>query len=122
MEEMYIITSITSILSFVLGLLLAYWLKGKLISQKYKDAESDVARVMDDAKRSSGTLLKEAQLEAKDRLLKMKSDFDGETRETRGELKKQERRLVQKTENIEKKQESFEKREREISRREKQLT
>lgn len=118
MEEMYIVTSI---LSFVLGLLLAYWLKGKLISQKYKDAESNAGRVVDDAKRSAEALLKEAQLEAKDRLLKMKSDFDGETRETRGELKKQERRLVQKTENIEKKQEAFEKKDREIGRREKQL-
>ncbi len=118
MEEMYIITSI---LSFVLGLLLAYWLKGKFISQKYKAAETDAGRVVDDAKRSAESLVKEAQLEAKDRLLKMKSDFDGETRETRTELKKQERRLIQKTENIEKKQEQFEKKEREISRREKQL-
>ena len=44
------------------------------------------------------TLLKEAQIEAKDTLFKIKSEFEAETKDTRAELKKNERRLIQKEE------------------------
>jgi ribonuclease Y len=117
MEMKYII----GIVGFLVGLILSYILKAKLASNQVKNAESDAARIIVDAERKAGTLLKESELEAKDRLLKMKSDFDAETRETRSELKKQERRITRKTEGFEKKQESFEIRDREISKQEKQL-
>ncbi len=110
-----------SIILFVIGFGLAYWIKGKFISNKFKTTEIEAGRIVEDAERRSENLIKEAQLEAKDRLLKMKSEFDSETRETKAELKKEERRLLQKTENLEKKIDQFEKREREISRREKQI-
>lgn len=112
---------LTSIILFAVGFGLAYWVKGKLVAQKFETTEAEAQRIIEDAERRSETLIKEAQLEAKDRLLKMKSEFDSETRETRTELKKEERRLLQKTENLEEKIDQFEKREREISRREKQI-
>ena len=74
-----------------------------------------------DAKRKSETLLKEARLEAKDRLFKMKSEFDTETKETRSGHRKQERRLISKEENIDKKLEQLENRDREITVSEKRL-
>ncbi len=64
-------------------------------------------------------MLKEAKLEVKDRLFRMKSEFDAETKDTRSELKKKEKRLMQKEENIERKLEQFERRERDILRKEK---
>ena len=48
------------ILAFGLGFLLAYWIKGKIISQKSMAAEAEAKRMLDDAKRRAETLQKEA--------------------------------------------------------------
>jgi len=112
---------IITVISFGLGFAIAYWVKGKILSEKVKAAEQKSLRILKDANRKAETLLKEAELEVKDRLLKMKSEFDAETKDTRAELKKTERRLIQKEENIDRKLEQFERKERETSRIEKNL-
>ncbi|OQX24072.1 MAG: ribonuclease Y [Desulfobacteraceae bacterium IS3] len=104
-----------------LGFVIAYRSKGKIVSQKLEDAEKEGLRLIDDARQKADVVLKEAKVEAKDKLFKMKSEFDAETRETRAELKKKEKWLLQKEENIDRKNEQFEKREREVSRKEKKL-
>jgi ribonuclease Y len=109
------------VIAFVIGFVIAYLVKGIIVAQKVKAAERETARILEDAKRRSETLIKEAQLEVKDRLFKMKSDFDADTKETRYELKNKERRLVQKEENIDRKTNQFEHRERDISQKEKKL-
>ena len=106
---------------FVIGFIMAYLIKGKIVSGKVRAAKEEALNIIRDAKRKSETLLKEARLEAKDRLFKMKSEFDAETKETRSELRKQERRLISKEENIDKKLEQLENRDREIGRSEKKL-
>jgi len=108
-------------IAFVIGFAIAYWVKGIIVAQKVKAAERETSRILEDAKRRSETLIKEAQLEVKDRLFKMKSDFDADTKETRYELKNKEQRLIQKEENIDRKIDQFERRERDISRKEKKL-
>jgi ribonuclease Y len=112
---------IITAIGFGAGFVIAYWLKGKISSQKVKAASQESSRLLEESKRKSETLLKEADLEVKDRLFRMKSEFDAETKETRSELKKTEKRLVQKEENIDRKLDQFERRDREISRREKKL-
>ena len=99
----------------------AYWIKEKIASDKIAWAEEESVRLTEDAKRKSETLLKEAELEAKDLLFKMKSDFDSETREAWAELKKKERRLIQKEENIDRKNEQFDQRENDFIQREKTI-
>ncbi len=111
------------LLSFgvLIGFAVAYWLKGKTESKKRKAIEIESDRIIEEAKRQADTLLKEAELEAKDRLFKMKNEFDAETREVRSELKKQEKRLAQKSENLDSKQEQQDKRDRELVWKEKQI-
>jgi len=118
MDE-YII--LLGIICFAVGFVIAFWLKGKMLSQKIKAADSEANRILKDSKRRSETLIKEADLEVKDRLFKMKSEFDADTKDTRSELKKRDRRLVQKEENVERKTEQLEKRDREISKKERKL-
>ncbi len=108
-------------IAFVIGFAIAYWVKGIIVAQKVKAAERETSRILEDAKRRSETLIKEAQLEVKDKLFKMKSEFDADTKETKYELKKKEQRLIQKEENIDRKIDQFERRERDISRKEKKL-
>ncbi len=107
------------LLSFGAGFAIAYWIKGKIVSQKIKNANTQSIRILKDAKRGADTLLKEAKFEVKDKLFKMKSEFDSETKDTRSELKKRERRLIQKEENIDRKLDQCERRDREISHKEK---
>jgi ribonucrease Y len=112
----------TLILGLLIGFGLAYWVKGYLDRQKVKAANDHAQRIHEDAKQRADALLKEASLEAKDRLLKMKSEFDGETKETRAELNKREQRLIQKEENIDRKIEQNEQKGKELRGREKGLT
>lgn len=106
------------VVGFGVGFGVAFWLKGKIVTKKFKADGEEVKRVLDDAKRNSQTLLKEARLEAKDRLFKMKNQFDVETKETRDELKKLERRIIQKDENLEKKNDQLEGREKNLKKQE----
>ena len=110
------------IIGFGVGFLIAYWVKGKFVSQKVKIAQIEAKRILDDAKLRSETMLKEADLDVKDRLLKMKSEFDLETKETRSEMQKRDRRLIKKEEHIDRKIEQFDQKERELTARENQLT
>jgi ribonucrease Y len=108
--------------AFVAGFIIAYWVKGKISSRRIQAAEEEAAHIIKDGKRSAESYLKEAQIEAKDTLFRMKSEFDRETKETRSELKKSEMRLMQKEEKIDRKAEQHERREQEIGKKEQQLT
>ena len=107
---------------FFAGLLIAYWVKGRIMTQKIKAAESEAARFTEDSKKKAETLLREADLEVKDKLFKLKSEFDADTKDTRAELKKREARLMHKEENIDRKTEQLERRDREQTRKERHLT
>ncbi len=105
-------------IGLIVGFAIAYWVKGRVATQKLKAAEKDAARIIEESTRRAEALLKEAEVERKDKLFKMKSEFDQETMETRSELKKREARLVQKDESLDRKMEHVEHREQELSRRE----
>ena len=109
------------LVTFGIGFIIAFWIKGKAVSQKVKAAESEAQKLTEEAKRKSETLLKEANLEIKDRLFRMKSEFDTETKETRRELKNREQRLLHKEETLDRKIEQFDQRDREFTRQEKEL-
>lgn len=118
MDETYILL-VT--LGFGVGFLIAYWIKGKIVSQKIKHAHQEASHIVKEAGRKAETMLKEADLEVKDRLLRLKSEFDAETKETRSEFRKIEQRLIKKEENIDRKLEQMEQKERELLQKEKNL-
>ncbi|MDD1696889.1 MAG: ribonuclease Y [Methanoregula sp.] len=104
-----------------IGFLGSHLLRNLLASQQIRDAEGKAALIIKTAETKSETLVKEAQIEAKDRLFKMKNDFDVETAEIRSELKRQEKRLQQKEETLDKKHEQLELHGKESTRKEKEL-
>jgi len=118
MNEYIILLGITC---FAAGFIIAFWLKGKMLSQRIKTAKGEASRILEESKRKAETLIKEADLEIKDRLFKMKSEFDLDTKDTRFEFKKRERRIIQKEENVERKTEQIERRDRDILKKEKKL-
>lgn len=109
---------VIGIVMFAIGYAVAFWIKGKMASQKIKAAENGASRIIEAAKIKSEAVIKEAQIGAKDKLFKMKTEFDLETKETRAELKKREKRLIQKEESLDNKLEQIERREKENLRKE----
>ena len=61
---------------FGAGFILAYLIKGNIATRKIRAAKEEAVQILRDAKRQAQTLQKEAKLEAKDRLFKLKSEFE----------------------------------------------
>jgi ribonuclease Y len=110
------------IIGLLVGFGLSFGIRRFLDHQKLKAANDHAQRIHADAKLRADALLKEASLEAKDRLFKMKNEFDVETKETRAELKKREGRLIQKEENIDRKIDQQEQKEKELKQQEKSFS
>ncbi len=109
------------IVGAALGFAASYLLHEKIARQKIHDSEEKAKMIVDTAEQKADSLIKEAQLEAKDRLFKMKSDFDAETASTKNELRTLEKRLIAKEENIDKKHEQVESQAKENVRVEREL-
>jgi ribonuclease Y len=101
----------------IAGFAIAYWAKGKIVSQKVKAAEKEAASILAESRQKAESLLKAAEVEVKETLFKMKSDFDHEVKENQAELKKREMRLVQKEEGLDRKLDQVEQRDQDLGRR-----
>ncbi|WDP92971.1 MAG: ribonuclease Y [Desulfobacter sp.] len=116
---MDLMVMLASILVVLLGgSAVAFFIIKKKVTLENLNIEEEQKRIVEEAGRKAETLLKEAKLEARSRLLEMKSTFDTETEETRRELKKEERRLAKKSEKLDRVEDQFSRREQEISRNE----
>ncbi len=119
---MDVMVMLASILVVLLGSgIAAFFVIKKKVTRENLNIEEEQRRIVEEAGRKAENLIKEAQLEARSRLLEMKSDFDAETEETRNELKNEERRLAKKSEKLDKVEDQFSKREQEISRKETEI-
>ena len=68
----------------------------KLISsKKLGKSKSNDVKILEDAYAEAKTVKKEAMLEAKEEILKLKQDYEREQKERRSELQKTEDRLIQ---------------------------
>ncbi len=77
---------------------------GKIIS----DAEKEAERIKAQGREESKHVLKEALLEAKEQDLKLRNEFERETKEKKAEIQRMEQRLTQKEDAIDKKSEALE--------------
>ncbi|ADM37790.1 ribonuclease Y [Bacillus subtilis] len=100
-----------SILLILLGLVVGYFVRKTIAEAKIAGARGAAEQILEDAKRDAEALKKEALLEAKDEIHKLRIDAEQEVRERRNELQKQENRLLQKEENLDRKHEGIDKRE-----------
>jgi len=114
-------TVMIGVLCMVVGFVLANVIKTQTLMQKTKAAQDDAEKIITAAKQQSETMIKEADIQIKDRLFQMKSEFDTETKETRNELQTKDKRLSQREESLDRKLDQVEQRDREVMRREKKL-
>ncbi len=78
-------------------------------------------RVVEDAKKQAAARVKEADLEAKEKLLQMRSEFDKQAQQRRDEIKSVEKRLQQKEESLDKKTQQIDSRIAEVEKRDRSL-
>jgi ribonucrease Y len=86
-----------------------------------QQAELHAKSVVQEAERQSATMLKEANLEVKDKFLQMKTEFEKQTRDQRTQLMQLEKRIHQKEESLEKRTNYVETKEKEVQKKENQI-
>ena len=87
----------------------------------FRSAKAEAGKITAQAREESKRVLKEAILEAKEQDLKLRNDFDRETKEKRAELQRAEQRLTQKEDSLDKKIEALDEQKAKIEAHEEQL-
>lgn len=109
------------ILAVVVGAGSGYWMRKKTAEAQIGSAEEEAKKIVSEAEAKGEAKKKEALLEAKEDIHKLRSELDRETKERRNDLQRLERRLVQKEENLDRKMDSLEKKEEVLSSKEANL-
>ena len=78
-------------------------------------SEEDAKKILGEAQKEAESKKKEAILEAKEEVHRLRADFDKESRERRNEIQRLERRVLQKEETLDKKTLSIERKEEVLS-------
>ena len=106
---------IVNLVFLVVGLLLGYFAGSvfyrKIIEAKLGAAKGTIDKMLDDAAKDAESQKKEALLEAKDEIFKLRSKAEDEAKARRNELNQMEQRLVQKEDSLDKKLEGIERKE-----------
>jgi len=112
---------LTAIIVVILGFGIGYWVRKRTAEAQISSAEEASKKIVEDAERAGEAKKKEALVEAKEEIHKLRSELDRDTKERRSELQRLERRLLQKEENLDRKIDSLEKKEEILSRKESDL-
>jgi ribonucrease Y len=97
-------------------------LKAKQVLSSIRAAEQSAQNIIGNAKKEAETIKKEASLEAKDKILGLRSEVERQTKDRKIELQFMEKRLSQKEEQLQRKDSALTHKEREISQKEKRLS
>jgi len=99
------------ILSLIVGIGGGYLLRKRSAEAQIGSAEDEARRIVAEAEAKGESRKKEALLEAKEDIHRLRQELDRDTKDRRSELQRQERRIVQKEENLDRKLDSLEKKE-----------
>jgi len=94
-----------------------YFLRKHIAEKRVKSAEQQAEHILETAKKDVLDKRREAELEAKDLLFRMRQDFEREIKDRKLEIVNLEKRLTQKDENIDRRIDLVEKKEKEIEQR-----
>ena len=107
-------TVITLVIAIVVAVIF-FWLgihyRKKVGEKEISSAEEEARRIINEAIKGSESKKREALLEAKEEILRSRTEYEKEEKSRRADLQKQERRLQQKEENLDRKTENIEKKE-----------
>ena len=105
----------------LIGLGVGYFLRKNIAEGKLNQAEQEAARIVAAGEQAAESKKKEALLEAKEEIHKLRSDVERENKDRRTELQRMERRILQKEESLDKKLDTIERKEESLHRKESDL-
>lgn len=115
MSTQQIVTSVLVLLAFIIGFVIAFFVgvsyRKRIAESDIGSAEQEAKRIVTEAIKNAESRKKEAMVEAKDEIHKLRTDAERENKERRGEVQRLERRVVQKEESVDRKIENLEKKE-----------
>ncbi len=124
-DTIFVVVIAVLVVLAIAAWLLSWKLSAKSLTKKYEkeagDIETQRNRMLDDVREESRAIKKEAILEAKEQEIKLRNEFERESKEKRIELQRLENRLNQKEESLEKKEENLAKRNEETTRQQNNL-
>lgn len=94
-----------------------FFLNRILGGRRSAEAQKEAGDIRELARREADTIRKEAELAAKDAMLKMRQEFETQTKERRDELASAEKRIVSREENLDKRVDLLEKKEKDLATR-----
>lgn len=100
---------ISVIPALLIGIFAGFFAYKIILKKKLSDAQSESARILEDARLEAKTLRKDALLEAKEEQLRLRNEFEKESRDRRTEMQRQESRINQKEDSINKKEDLLDK-------------
>ena len=102
---------IAFVVALVIGIPVGVLYRKKVAEKEIISAEEEAKRIINEAIKSAESKKREALVEAKEKILAEKTNYEREAKERRSELQEQERRLQQKEETLERKLENVERKE-----------
>ncbi len=105
----------------LLGALAGFFLRQRLFKNHQASSEMLSTRIVDEAKKEAETIKKEAIIQAKENLLKVKTEFEKEARERKGELENLEKKIRAKEESLDKRIDQLSLKEASVESRDKSL-
>lgn len=118
-------TTLTTVLfsvgALIIGAVAGYWVFNFLTSKKIDKNKATALKIIEDAYAEAKTIKKEATLEAKQEVQKLKDDANAEINFKRNELKKLEDRISQKEDFIDKKDLYLDKKQQELDEKAKKI-
>jgi ribonuclease Y len=108
----YILTGVIAfVVALVIGIPAGILYRKKVAEKEIVSAEEEAKRIINEAIKGGESKKREALVEAKEKILAEKTNYEREVKERRGELQERERRLQQKEETLERKIENAERKE-----------
>lgn len=111
-----------AVVAAVLGWVISPKLYRKKLENQLHDYKSETDRMLEETQAECKALKKEAILEAKEQELKLRNEFEKESREKKAELARQEQRLAQREDVIDKKEDSLLKKNEELEKQKRDLS
>ena len=105
------IIALIALIALAIGLVAGYFYRKNGMEKKIGQTEEFVANMLEDATHKAEEKKKEAVLEAKEEIIRLKSELDKEVRDRRNEVSRLERRVNQREEAFDKKLDNLEARE-----------
>jgi len=117
----FVITCVCALLAAVaVGIFAGYLYRKNVAEKEIGSAEDEAKRIINDAIKAAESKKREAVVEAREEIYRIRTENERECKERRAEVQKQERRMQQKEESLDKKYESIEAKEEKLSQKLKQ--